>query len=255
MAAENDSNQRRKDGRTASTLRPLTSSLSILSRADGSAKFTLGSTSILAAVYGPIAPRSEARADRSKAIVSCIFPSKRTQVMSMSNQEGMEQFVSNTLSSCICVDDYPRTVIETVFEVLISDGSVLSAVIQAGVLALMDAGIQMKQLPIATTFLVLPTEQVDNLDPLISILLDPTADEEIQENCGTVIIVTGWNGEDGRDILSTYTNNFAAAGVLPKHYLTCIEVSSKASATTVNFMRMVIKQKVERESHTLWSAT
>ena len=244
---------RRKDGRSANTLRPLTSSLSILSRADGSAKYTSGNTSILAAVYGPIAPRNEARSNRDIATVSCIFPSKRTHASSMSNQEGLEQFVSNTLSSCICVENYPRSMIEIVFEVLTSDGSVLSSAIQAGVLALMDAGIQMKQIPVAITCLVDPSGQENGDDYLMNILLDPTAEEEERENCGTVVIVNGWNGENGNDIISTYTKNFVGTRALSKHILACMELASRASGTTVNFMRIVIKQKVEREGHTLWS--
>ncbi len=42
---------------TEQTLRAPTAALGLLSRADGSARFSLGATSVLAAVYGPAEPR------------------------------------------------------------------------------------------------------------------------------------------------------------------------------------------------------
>lgn len=43
----------RRDKRTAQQMRPLKCDCSVLTRSDGSARFSVGNTSVLASVYGP----------------------------------------------------------------------------------------------------------------------------------------------------------------------------------------------------------
>ena len=43
----------RRDKRTAQQMRPLKCDCSVLARSDGSARFSVGNTAVLAAVYGP----------------------------------------------------------------------------------------------------------------------------------------------------------------------------------------------------------
>jgi exosome complex component RRP46 len=44
----------RRDGRESNQLRPVTSESGLLNKADGSAQYSIGATSVIAAVYGPM---------------------------------------------------------------------------------------------------------------------------------------------------------------------------------------------------------
>ena len=132
----------RSDGRcNGGTLRPLACELSPLQRSDGSALWKSGATSVLAAVYGPIAPHRASFETPYAAVISVIFNGCR-------EYEGILQTI---LEGCICMDQYSRCVIEVVLQTIRDDGSVLSCAIHATAAALMDAGISMKQLPLATS--------------------------------------------------------------------------------------------------------
>mmetsp|Transcript_12802 Transcript_12802/g.19385 ORF Transcript_12802/g.19385 Transcript_12802/m.19385 type:complete len:253 (+) Transcript_12802:143-901(+) len=239
----------RPDGRTYATLRPLSSSLSMLTRADGSAKFSCGQTSILAAVFGPIAPRIEAHAHMSRAKISVVI-SKRSCLThnNTGNVQEMEFFIANALSACIMTEQYPRTIIEVVVEVLKGDGSILSATVNASVLALMDAGLMMRSLPIATTCVISNNSIIK---------LDPTADEELEDGSASVVLVTESNinaapPKDGANANLIGSTTFGLC-TTPEKFLACVEAASRASSAVVAFMRLVLEQKLERESVTLWS--
>lgn len=179
----------RSDGRVGSkTLRPLSCEISCLQRADGSAKLKCGYTEILVAVYGPIAPRNVSRENPKQAVVSVVFKhttkglaggATATSVSTAgygATEREIERFIGEALLSSILVENFPRTVIEIVLQVIQADGSVLGTALNASVLALMDAGIPMNFLPIATTCLVVKTNDPENNSEEID--LDPCADEE-----------------------------------------------------------------------------
>lgn len=240
----------RPDGRTYATLRPLSSSLSMLTRADGSAKFSCGQTSILAAIFGPIAPRNEARAHMSRATISVVI-SKRSCLThnNTGNVREMEFFIANALGACVITEQYPRTMIEVVVEVLKGDGSILGTTVNAAVLALMDAGIMMRSLPIATTCVI-----SDNS----IIKLDPTADEETEDGSASVVLVTESNvtvtssnkGGGNANLVGSTTFGLCTT---PEKFLACVEAASRASSAVVAFMRLAMEQKLQREAVTLWS--
>lgn len=252
MAATGETKMhQRPDGRTYATLRPLSSSLSMLTRADGSAKFSCGQTSILAAVFGPIAPRIEAHAHMSRAKISVVI-SKRSCLThnNTGNVQEMEFFVANALSACIMTEQYPRTIIEVVVEVLKGDGSILATTVNASVLALMDAGIMMRSLPIATTCVISNNSIIK---------LDPTADEELEDGSASVVLVTESNInaaapmiKDGGNANLIGSTTFGLC-TTPEKFLACVEAASRASSAVVAFMRLALEQKLERESVTLWS--
>ena len=159
----------RPDGRSSGgTLRPLACEMSCLQRADGSALWKAGNTHVLCAVHGPIAPRIAHHEDPNEAVVSVVF------------QEGREWeiFLQIILSGCIDRRQYPRTVVEIVIQVIQADGSVLGCALQAGVAALLDSGICLRHLPVATACSI-GTE----------LLLDPTAEEESDPDVTCMIMV------------------------------------------------------------------
>jgi len=231
----------RADGReTAGKLRPLSAELSCLSRADGSARLTCGSTQVLAAVYGPATPRSRERS--GEAIIAAVFKrgiSESAPSWAASERE-IERFLVDTLTSCVCVKDYPRGAIEIVVQVIRADGSMAGTALNAAVMALMDAGVQMHSLPTATTCLLPTLAGADGpwLDPC-------RAEEESPDTTGIIIVTDSIRG----GVLASIT-----FGVFQfDSFLACVEGASRASTAVVAFMRTAIEQKVTREAQTLWS--
>lgn len=245
----------RPDGRsTGSILRPLSCEISCLSRADGSAKFSAGQTSVLAAVYGPAAPRVAQREKATEAVIGVVFKhgsksggsssvgsNKALSVGYGATEREIERFITGTIAECVVVRDYPRTVIEVVIQILKADGGVISVAINSAIVALMDAGISMRSIPVSTTLLVKHSGISSELR------LDPTAEEEIGTDCAATIFVTD-NANYG--VVSCLTSGI----ISQDSYLSCIEASSRASKAVIAFMRLAIEQKVTREVQTLWSS-
>ena len=219
----------RPDGRSSGgTLRPLACEMSCLQRADGSALWKAGNTHVLCAVHGPIAPRIAHHEDPNEAVVSVVF------------QEGREWeiFLQIILSGCIDRRQYPRTVVEIVIQVIQADGSVLGCALQAGVAALLDSGICLRHLPVATTCSI-GTE----------LLLDPTAEEESDPDV-TCMIMVNTNVEPEKIVGCETMGGKSSL----KNILKCQEAASRASPAVVAFLRLAIEQKVTRQAQTLWSS-
>ena len=259
----------RSDGRSGdNTLRPLSCELSCLHRADGSALWKSGSTHVMAAVYGPIAPQHMSREQASGAIVSVLIKSgKNTNSSNSGSNTGTSQgatsllveqewiaLLTNVLSSAIDTSQHPRTVIEIVLQIIQDDGSVLGCLCHAAVAALMDAGVELLYLPVATTCLVMTmTENSTNGKHM----LDPTLAEEEQENAAQIVLVTDPNsnqkGQKQQDsqILACHTIGSNTASI--EQLLSCIPLAARASPAVTAFWRLAVEQKVTRESQTLWS--
>jgi exosome complex component RRP46 len=217
----------RPDGRSSGgTLRPFSCELSPLHRADGSASFQSGSTQVLAAVYGPIAPQRSSLEKHDMAVLSIIFPGNR----------GDESWLKVLLEGCICTDQYRRCVIQIILQTIHDDGSLLSCALHAAISALMDAGICMKRLPLATTISL--TKDGD-------ILLDPTLEEEQTQTSVTLV-----SSSTNPDLVLAS----AGSGRLTFDRLLAVqEAASRTNPAVLAFLRLAIEQKVERQSLTLWA--
>jgi ribonuclease PH len=239
---ENHKNKR-IDGRTEGTLRDLSCELSCLHRADGSALWKSGSTHVLASVHGPIAPIYMAK-EKSTTLMSLLIKSSDAK----ESTHEYKTFLTNVLTNCICVENHPRTVIQVVLQIIQTDGSLLSSLLHAAVAALMDAGIDLLYLPVATTCLIPSFSQ--------TILLDPCLAEEQESDNSILILVV--NGSSSSSASSSQTKNVLAshtigAGVSLNRFLSCQQIASKAFSAIPAFWRLAIEQKVTRESQTLWS--
>ncbi len=233
---------RRVDGRAGEgTLRPLSCELSTLHNADGSALWKSGSTHVMAAIHGPLAPINMTR-EEEKAIVSVVIKSGRQDKMSAQEYEWAD-FVCNVLSACIDRNRYPRSVVEVVLQIIQADGSLLSSLLHAAVAALMDAGVELLYLPVATTCWV-----QDIPDSKSSIHLDPCRAEEEEPHTSILVLIN----ENSRPdlILGCHT---MGDGLPLENMLACVQVAAKACPAIVAFWRLAVEQKVTRESQTLWS--
>jgi ribonuclease PH len=231
---------KRPDGRSSGgTLRPLACELTCLHRADGSALWKAGATHVLAAVHGPLAPRQLSKEDSSTGIVNVLIKSSDNNDATSLERE-WETFLSQVLMACVDVKQFPRTVIQVVLQIIQTDGSVLSCALHAAVASLLDAGILMTSLPVATTCLI------SNDMPM---RLDPTTQEENQNDSSVVVLVNENVKPD--EILACQT---MGAPMTLESLLTCLQAASRASPAVVAFWRLAVEQKTTRQSQTLWSS-
>ena len=238
---------KRADGRAnEGTLRPLACELSCLNRPDGSSLWKSGSTHILAAVYGPVAPQNMNN-EEDVGQVSVVIKSGMAENITYEYEIG--KFITEILSSCIDVSIFPRCIIEVVLQIIQSDGSLLSCLLHAAVAALMDAGVDLLYLPVATTCLVRTTIVGNNKKINNNIWLDPTSAEEQEERDSSILVLVNEQRKPD-SILGSHT---VGPGVSLDELLACVQISSKACSAIPAFWRLAMEQKLNRESQTLWS--
>jgi len=145
----------RVDGRKPDELRKIKIEAGVLYRADGSCYLEWGGNKILAAVYGPREALPRHIQDPTKALVNA-----RYNMASFSVQERkrpgpdrrsteISKVTSEALEAVIFTELFPRTTIDVNIEVLDAEAGTRCAGITAAAVALADAGIPMRDIPVA----------------------------------------------------------------------------------------------------------
>jgi exosome complex component RRP41 len=143
---------KRADGRAFDELRTLKIESGVLPNADGSAYIEMGRNKILAGVFGPREMHPKHNAKPNQAVLRCRYhmapfsvdprrspaPSRRDQEISM--------VMRSALEPAVFLERYPRASIDVYIEVLEADGGTRCASINAAAVALVDAGIPMRDL-------------------------------------------------------------------------------------------------------------
>ncbi|XP_064394974.1 exosome complex component RRP41-like [Halichondria panicea] len=141
----------RVDGRRPHELRKIQCQLGVFQQADGSAFLEQGNTKILATVYGPhdVSRRSQALHDRvyinceySMATFSTSERKRRPKGDRLSIE--ISQALRQTFEAAVLTELFPQSKIDIYVQVLQSDGGNRSACINAATMALIDAGIPMR---------------------------------------------------------------------------------------------------------------
>ena len=187
----------------------------------------------------------------------------------------LERFVKDALAHCIVLENYPRCVIQVIVQVVQADGSVLGSAVNCALLALLDAGVAMRGVPVATTCVVFDEDARDGDDSsttstmttknVTTVWLDPTAEEESGDgNRGIAVLVTDSSSSPSSSNVNANDDDDDGAIVVAMHtfgapmsldgLLSTIEYSSSYSAPAMAaFVRLAIERKVQREVQTLWS--
>ncbi len=143
---------RRKDGRAYNELRNIKIESGVLPNADGSAYIEMGNNKILAGVFGPREMHPKHNAKPNEAVLRCRYhmapfsvdprrspaPSRRDQEISM--------VMRSALEPAVFLERYPRASIDVYIEIIEADGGTRCASINAAAVALVDAGIPMRDL-------------------------------------------------------------------------------------------------------------
>lgn len=144
--------KKRFDGREANELRPIKIETGILPNADGSAYIEMGRNKVLVGVFGPreMHPKRLSKPDR--ATLRCryhmspfsVSPRRSPAPSRRDTEIGM--VMGWALEPAVFLDRYPRAVIDVFAEILEADGGTRTACINAATVALVDAGIPMRDL-------------------------------------------------------------------------------------------------------------
>jgi len=148
-------NGKRLDGRKPEDLRKIKIEVGVLHRAEGSCYLEWGGNKILVAVYGPREAIPRHTQDPLKAIVNARYnmaafsvddrkrpgPDRRSREISKVTSEALEKI--------ILVEKYPRASIDVNIEVLDAEAGTRCAGLTAAAVALVDAGIPMRDIPVA----------------------------------------------------------------------------------------------------------
>ena len=150
-----DDNGKRLDGRSAEELRKIKIEAGILHRADGSCYLEWGGNKVLAAVYGPREAIPRHTQNPLRAIVNARYnmaafsvedrkrpgPDRRSREIS--------KVISEALEKVVLTEHFPRSAIDVNIEVLDAEAGTRCAGLTAAGVALADAGIPMKDIPVA----------------------------------------------------------------------------------------------------------
>ncbi|KAI9478135.1 MAG: ribosomal protein S5 domain 2-type protein [Benjaminiella poitrasii] len=226
----------RPDQRTDNTqIRAFSASQNILNRADGSSKFEFGSTSVICSVSGPmdIQLRDEKLDEATVDIV--VRPAKGVPA---TREKLMENMLRTAFEPIILAGMMPRTLVQIVVQILKDDGSVMAAAINAITLALLDAGIPMKQLAGAITLMI---DQKTN-----ELVLDPTLAE--LENAKSTHTFAFDNTHKKPFVLLSDSDGVFSE----QEYFLCHDLAFEAIEKVHGFIRMAVESKKEKEQQQLF---
>ncbi|KAG5332526.1 EXOS4 protein, partial [Acromyrmex charruanus] len=212
---ENDQGGLRIDGRRALELRQIRMRMGVFGQADGSAYIEHGNTKVLAAVYGPRQSRSSASRNSTKAIINCQYSMavfsftsgerKRRPRGDWKSQERSAQ-LRHAMEAIIHLELYPRSQIDVFVEVLQVDGSDYCASVNAATLALIDAGIPIKNYAIGCSVTLVNKPSVEDEDKTLATgVLDANYVEECSPGVTlSVVALAGTNNDievDGNGLI------------------------------------------------------
>ena len=148
-------NGKRLDGRKPDELREVKIEAGVLHRAEGSCYLEWGSNKVIAAVYGPREAIPRHTQNPLRAIVNARYnmaafsvedrkrpgPDRRSREIS--------KVISEALENVILLERFPRASIDVNIEVLDAEAGTRCAGLTAAAVALADAGIPMRDIPVA----------------------------------------------------------------------------------------------------------
>jgi exosome complex component RRP41 len=148
-------NGKRLDNRKNDELRPIKIEAGVLHRAEGSCYLEWGGNKVLAAVYGPREAVPRHTQNPLRAIVNARYnmaafsvddrkrpgPDRRSREIS--------KVISEALENIILLEKFPRASIDVSIEILDAEAGTRCAGLTAAAVALVDAGIPMRDIPVA----------------------------------------------------------------------------------------------------------
>ncbi|KAG0337511.1 Exosome component 5 [Podila humilis] len=231
--------------RTPHQLRPFFSSQNLLNRADGSAQFDFGGSSVLCSVVGPaeVKIRDE---QLDKATIEVV--ARPLVGLPSVKDKAREQNIRETLEPIILSGLHPRTLIQIVVQTMKDDGCILSTAFNATILALLDAGIPLNSILGSVTCII---DAQSN-----EILLDPTTEELAQAKSVHVFVFDNKSSiaqagvdtnMDQDELLANVLFSDSTGSFTEEEYFECSLICFKAAQTVHGFIRTAVEKKLQKE--------
>ncbi len=142
----------RVDGRRPHELRKIQCRMGVFRQADGSAYIEQGNTKALATVYGPHeVTGGRSRAHHDRVTINCQYSmatfstgERKKRPMGDRKSQEMSLNLQRTFEAAIMTHLYPRSQIDIYVQILQADGGNYCACVNAATLAIIDAGIPMR---------------------------------------------------------------------------------------------------------------
>ncbi|KAJ2614537.1 exosome non-catalytic core subunit rrp46 [Coemansia sp. RSA 1365] len=219
----------RPDRREATQIRALHCALGQLSRVDGSAQFSLGDTSVLCGVYGPVDVKIyDEKLDRAHIEVKF-----RPDIgVPTTKDKWTESAVRQTFEQLILGQLHPRTLVQINIQVRQADGAVDAAAINAATMALVDAAIPLHSIVGAATCAVLESGAV---------VVDPNQEEADQAR--SIHTLAFENKTTGSPAYVDSRGDFTM-----DEYNRCYDLCATSVERVLAFMRSAIESKVSKEA-------
>jgi exosome complex component RRP41 len=184
-------NGKRIDGRKPDELRKIKIEAGVLHRAEGSCYLEWGGNKVIAAVYGPREAIPRHTQNPLRAIVNARYnmaafsvddrkrpgPDRRSREIS--------KVISEALENVILLEKFPRASIDVNIEVLDAEAGTRCAGLTAAGVALVDAGIPMKDIPVACA-----AGKIDD-----QVVIDLGKDEDNYGNADLPVAISPRTGE------------------------------------------------------------
>ena len=142
----------RVDGRKVDELRPIKIETGVIPNADGSAYIEMGRNKIIAGVYGPREMHPKRLSKPNMGVLRVRYhmapfsvDPRRSPAPSRRDTE-IGMVMTDALEPALFLERYPRSVIDVFVEIIQADGGTRCASVNAAAVALVDAGIPMKDL-------------------------------------------------------------------------------------------------------------
>lgn len=156
----------RRDGRAHNEMRSLTLTHNPLRSADGSARLQLGATDVLVAVYGPL-DGPVIKQDPENLHVHVSYrrrDASNTTEASAADDATVARNIRQLIQDTLLMQLFPRKAIIVAVQILSDRGSVVTAVFNAAVVALLESGVPMCAVPVAACVSI--TSGALTVDPL-----------------------------------------------------------------------------------------
>jgi len=187
----------RLDGRKPTELRQFRCSFNTIPDADGSCYLEYGNSKLLAMIYGPYEGH-EGRLNHEQATITCDFSmtqycvsERRHRTQGDWKSQKIQVSVQRVFRQAILIETYPKSQIDIHLKILQSDGNDYCPCVNATTLALINAGIPMKDFVCSSTvgniqgkyIIDLNQQEEQQQTPQLTLTIMPQRDEIVALTC------------------------------------------------------------------------
>ncbi|CAF1325413.1 unnamed protein product [Didymodactylos carnosus] len=202
----------RMDGRKSDELRQFRCLFNTMSDADGSCYLEHGNCKLLAMIYGPY----EGRSNQEQAVITCDFSmtqycvsERRLKTYGDLKSQKIQMSIQRVFQQAILTETYPKSQIDIYLKILQSDGNDYCPCVNATTLALINAGIPLKDFVCSSTvgniqgkYIVdLNQQEEQQQTPKLTLTIMPQRNEIVSLSCESRVHAITYN-----DMLDSATN-------------------------------------------------